>query len=56
MQHDKQEGDLVEKVLYLFILALHMTKVKVKLSLCLTTKAPRHEEILGEWRYSSTHS
>jgi hypothetical protein len=30
-------------------------KVKVKLSLCLT-KAPHHEDVLGEWRYSSTHS
>jgi hypothetical protein len=28
---------------------------KVKLSLCFNW-APRHEDILGEWRYSSTHS
>jgi len=27
-------------------------KVKVKLSLCLT----KHHDVLGEWRYSSTHS
>jgi hypothetical protein len=32
-------------------------KVKVKFSLCfLFNWAPRHEGILGEWRYSSTHS
>jgi hypothetical protein len=30
-------------------------KVSVKLSLCFNW-APRHEGILGEWRYSSTHS
>jgi hypothetical protein len=30
-------------------------KVKVKFPLCLNS-APRHEGILGEWRYSSTHS
>jgi hypothetical protein len=30
-------------------------KVKVKLSLCLNG-APRHEGVLGEWRYSFTHS
>jgi hypothetical protein len=30
-------------------------KVKVKLSLCFNW-APRHEGVLGEWRYSSTHS
>jgi hypothetical protein len=30
-------------------------KVKVKLSLCFNW-APRHEGILGEWRYISTHS
>jgi hypothetical protein len=29
--------------------------LKVKLSLCFNW-APRHEGILGEWRYSSTHS
>jgi hypothetical protein len=29
--------------------------LKVKLSLCFN-KAPRHEGVLGEWRYSSTHS
>jgi hypothetical protein len=27
---------------------------KVKLSLCFNW-APRHEGVLGEWRYSSTH-
>jgi hypothetical protein len=32
-----------------------MIKVKVKLSLCFNW-APHHEGILGEWRYSSTHS
>jgi hypothetical protein len=32
-------------------------KVKVKSSLCfLFNWAPRHEGVLGEWRYSSTHS
>jgi hypothetical protein len=30
-------------------------KLKVKLSLCFN-RAPRHEGVLGEWRYSSTHS
>jgi hypothetical protein len=29
--------------------------IKVKLSLCFNW-APRHEGVLGEWRYSSTHS
>jgi hypothetical protein len=31
------------------------SKVKVKLSLCFYW-APRHESILGEWMYNSTHS
>jgi hypothetical protein len=30
-------------------------KVKVKLSLCFNY-AKRHEGLLGEWRYNSTHS
>jgi hypothetical protein len=30
-------------------------QVKVKLSLCFNL-APRHEGVLGKWRYSSTHS
>jgi hypothetical protein len=30
-------------------------KVKVKLSLCFNS-APRHESVMEEWRYSSTHS
>jgi hypothetical protein len=30
-----------------------MCKGKVKLSLCFS-RAPRHEGVLGEWRYSST--
>jgi hypothetical protein len=30
--------------------------VKVKLSLCFFNWAPRHEGVLGEWRYSCTHS
>jgi hypothetical protein len=30
-------------------------KVTVKLSLCFN-RAPRHEGVLGEWRYNSTHS
>jgi hypothetical protein len=30
-------------------------EVKVKLSLCFNW-APRHEGVLGEWRYNSTHS
>jgi len=29
-------------------------KVKLKLSLCFNW-APRHEGVLGEWSYSSTH-
>jgi hypothetical protein len=32
-----------------------VTNVKVKLSLCFNS-APRHDGVLGEWRYSSTHS
>jgi hypothetical protein len=30
-------------------------QVKVKLSLCFN-RAAHHERVLGEWRYSSTHS
>jgi hypothetical protein len=30
-------------------------ELKVKLSLCVN-RAPRHEGVLGEWKYSSTHS
>jgi hypothetical protein len=33
----------------------HGTMVKVKLSLCFNW-APRHEGVLGQWMYSSTHS
>jgi hypothetical protein len=29
---------------------------KVRLSPCFFNRAPRHEGVLGEWRYSSTHS
>jgi hypothetical protein len=32
-----------------------LIKVKVKFSLC-SNQAPRHEGVLGEWLYSSTHS
>jgi hypothetical protein len=32
-----------------------MVKLKVNVSLCFNL-APRHESVLGEWRYSSTHS
>jgi len=35
--------------------ALKVTAVKIKLSLCFNW-TPRNEGILGEWRYSSTHS
>jgi hypothetical protein len=35
--------------------ALLQASQKVKLSLCFNW-APRHEGVLGEWRYSSTHS
>jgi hypothetical protein len=34
---------------------LVIIQVKVKLSLCFN-HAPRHEGVLEEWRYSSTHS
>jgi hypothetical protein len=35
----------------------HLQQAKVKLSLCFCfNRAPRHEDVLGEWRYSSTHS
>jgi hypothetical protein len=33
-----------------------LLKVKVKLSLCFFNWAPRHEGVLGEWGYSSSHS
>jgi hypothetical protein len=33
-----------------------LVKVKVKLSLCILNRATRYEDILGEQRYSSTHS
>jgi hypothetical protein len=32
-----------------------MNKIKVKLSLCFNW-APRHEDVLEEWKYSATHS
>jgi hypothetical protein len=42
---------------FLFLQHVEMCKVKVKLSLCfLFNWAPRHEGVLGEWRYSSMHS
>jgi hypothetical protein len=31
-------------------------KVKVKLSLCFINWVPCHEDVLGQWRYSFTHS
>jgi hypothetical protein len=34
---------------------IQLVKGKVKLSLCFN-RAPRHEDVLGEWRCSSTHS
>jgi hypothetical protein len=34
---------------------LHPAVKKLKLSLCFSW-APRHEGVLGEWRYRSTHS
>jgi hypothetical protein len=37
------------------LVAPNMVKVKVKLSLCFNL-APRHEGVLGEWKYSSIHS
>jgi hypothetical protein len=43
-------------VLLVYLLKVKVkVKVKVKLSLCFN-RAPRHEDVLGEWRYSSTHS
>jgi hypothetical protein len=39
----------------LTVLTLHLMLVKVKLSLCFN-QAPRHEVVLKESRYSSTHS
>jgi len=33
-----------------------MIKVKVKLFLGFFNLAPRHEGVLGEWKYSSTHT
>jgi hypothetical protein len=40
---------------YTLLSFITMVKVKVTLSLCFNW-APRHEGVLGEWRYSSTHS
>jgi hypothetical protein len=37
------------------LLRVEKAKVKVKLSLCFNW-APLHKGVLGEWRYSSTHS
>jgi hypothetical protein len=38
-------------------IAIIWVSTKVKLSLCFFFKrAPRHQGVLGEWRYSSTHS
>jgi hypothetical protein len=34
---------------------LETNEAKVKLSLCFNW-TPRHEDVLGEWRYTSTHS
>jgi hypothetical protein len=34
---------------------LYISMVKVKLLLCFN-QAPPHEDVLGEWRYSSTHT
>jgi hypothetical protein len=41
--------------IYAFRIILNVAKVKVKLSLCFNW-APRHEGVLGEWKYSPTHS
>jgi hypothetical protein len=38
-----------------YISSKNRKRVKVKLSLCFNW-APRHVGVLGEWRYSSTHS
>jgi hypothetical protein len=37
------------------IRGFYMKTSRLKLSLCFNW-APRHEDVLGEWRYSSTHS
>jgi len=43
-----QQMELLDGILY------GKSKIKVKLSLCFN-RAPRHESVLGEWRYSSAH-
>jgi hypothetical protein len=44
-------------LMFLVYIVFYFCKVKVTLSLCFSfTWAPRHEGVLGEWRYSSTHS
>jgi hypothetical protein len=39
-----------------FTISEFILYIKVKLSLCFFNWAPRHEGVLGEWMYSSTHS
>jgi hypothetical protein len=43
------------RTLFHVVMELLRVKVKVKLSLCFNS-APHHEGVLGEWKYSSTHS
>jgi len=64
------EGRVIKNYVYLdsnllsFINLMHFfnathkvkVKVKIKLSLCFFISAPRHEGVLGEWMYSSTHA
>jgi hypothetical protein len=51
-QHLVYCGTVQSKAAYTFGL---LVKLKVKVSLCFNW-APRQEGVLGEWRYSSTHS
>jgi len=41
--------------LYLLCLRIDV-EVEVEVSLCFFNRAPHHEGVLGEWRYSSTHA
>jgi hypothetical protein len=45
----------VQEVEGIVMFKLTSLKAKVKLSLCFNW-APRNEDVLGEWKYSSTHS
>jgi hypothetical protein len=52
----KRKHELINlKILWSMVAVKVSVKVKVKLSPCFNW-APRHEGVVGEWRYNSTHS